>query len=102
MSFFFFLMIRRPPRSTRTEHTLSLHDALPIFAERDQLAELGFRQNRRVDQQTRGTLRRLLEHARLSAELAFERHHDLLAQRIDRWIGDLREHLPEVDRTSVV
>src|SRR3546814_2325395 len=23
-------MIRRPPRSTRTEHTLSLHDALPI------------------------------------------------------------------------
>src|SRR3546814_7891710 len=27
----FFLMIRRPPRSTRTEHTLSLHDALPIY-----------------------------------------------------------------------
>src|SRR3546814_15385085 len=26
---FFFLMIRRPPRSTRTD-TLSLHDALPI------------------------------------------------------------------------
>src|SRR3546814_8098086 len=29
---FFFLMIRRPPRSTRTD-TLSLHDALPIWAE---------------------------------------------------------------------
>src|SRR3546814_4511164 len=28
---FFFLMIRRPPRSTRTDTTLSLHDALPIF-----------------------------------------------------------------------
>src|SRR3546814_21085029 len=27
----FFLMIRRPPRSTRTDHTLSLHDALPIL-----------------------------------------------------------------------
>src|SRR3546814_4202280 len=27
--FFLFLMIRRPPRSTRTD-TLSLHDALPI------------------------------------------------------------------------
>src|SRR3546814_19267536 len=27
---FFFLMIRRPPRSTRTDTTLSLHDALPI------------------------------------------------------------------------
>src|SRR3546814_4898888 len=24
-------MIRRPPRSTRTENTLSLHDALPIL-----------------------------------------------------------------------
>src|SRR3546814_15998502 len=28
----FFLMIRRAPRSTRT-HTLSLHDALPIYME---------------------------------------------------------------------
>src|SRR3546814_9874693 len=28
--FFFFLMLRRPPRSTRTHNTLSLHDALPI------------------------------------------------------------------------
>src|SRR3546814_15240897 len=28
--FLFFLMIRRPPRSTRTD-TLSLHDALPIL-----------------------------------------------------------------------
>src|SRR3546814_14781272 len=26
----FFLMIRQPPRSTRTENTRSLHDALPI------------------------------------------------------------------------
>src|SRR3546814_17296213 len=26
----FFLSIRRPPRSTRTDTTLSLHDALPI------------------------------------------------------------------------
>src|SRR3546814_15340987 len=30
-------MIRRPPRSTRTEHTLSLHDALPIFDPSDGL-----------------------------------------------------------------
>src|SRR3546814_17541824 len=27
-------MIRRPPRSTRTDNTLSLHDALPIYVER--------------------------------------------------------------------
>src|SRR3546814_6334399 len=31
--FVFFLMIRRPPRSTRTHTTLSLHDALPISEE---------------------------------------------------------------------
>src|SRR3546814_9634459 len=28
---FFFLMLRRPPRSTRTDSLLSLHDALPIW-----------------------------------------------------------------------
>src|SRR3546814_10608929 len=28
-------MIRRPPRSTRTDNTLSLHDALPISQARD-------------------------------------------------------------------
>src|SRR3546814_1759235 len=26
-------MLRRPPRSTRTDHTLSLHDALPIYGD---------------------------------------------------------------------
>src|SRR3546814_1852804 len=30
----FFLMIRAPPRSTRTGHTRSLHDALPIWPRR--------------------------------------------------------------------
>src|SRR3546814_6906542 len=29
-------MIRRPPRSTRTDTTLSLHDALPIYRNRRQ------------------------------------------------------------------
>src|SRR3546814_12627767 len=29
--FFFFLMIRRPPRSTRTDTLFPLHDALPIW-----------------------------------------------------------------------
>src|SRR3546814_19932121 len=47
--FFFFLMIRRPPRSTRTDTLFSLHDALPISfqpsLDRDRiltLAQLGF------------------------------------------------------------
>src|SRR3546814_3820925 len=30
-SFFVFFMLRRPPRSTRTDTTLALHDALPIY-----------------------------------------------------------------------
>src|SRR3546814_13464062 len=32
-------MIRRPPRSTRTDTTLSLHDALPIFAGKESTQE---------------------------------------------------------------
>ena len=67
-----------------------------IVADRQQCLELGFAEHRRVDQQARGALRRFFEHALFGAELAFQRHHDLLAQRIDRRIGDLREHLPEV------
>src|SRR3546814_12135857 len=31
LRFFFFLMIRRPPRSTRTDKLFPLHDALPIW-----------------------------------------------------------------------
>src|SRR3546814_6416397 len=33
-------MIRRPPRSTRTEYTLSLHDALPISSSNRDAAEI--------------------------------------------------------------
>src|SRR3546814_10392804 len=36
--FIFFLMMRRPPRSTRTDTTLSRHDALPICYSTSQLA----------------------------------------------------------------
>src|SRR3546814_13243724 len=32
-------MIRRPPRSTRTGHPLSLHDALPIYPRQDLAAD---------------------------------------------------------------
>src|SRR3546814_7520464 len=43
-------MIRRPPRSTRTEHTLSLHDALPIsFADHDAVHEQRFAADARVE-----------------------------------------------------
>src|SRR3546814_9319061 len=33
-------MIRRPPRSTRTDNTLSLHDALPICGDVHRLADV--------------------------------------------------------------
>src|SRR3546814_11473104 len=39
VSSFFFLMIRRPPRSTRTDTLFPLHDALPIYTDARRLAE---------------------------------------------------------------
>ena len=38
----------------------------------------------------------LLEQIALRPEVHRQRHHELLANRIDRGIGNLREHLPEV------
>src|SRR5690349_2359955 len=37
-----------------------------------------------------------LENISLRAEVHRQRHHQLLAHRIDRRVGDLREHLPEI------
>ncbi len=39
---------------------------------------------------------RLLEEVALAADAAHERHHDLLAERVDRRVRDLREQLLEV------
>ncbi len=36
-----------------------------------------------------------LEHIALAAQTGFQRHHDVLAQAVERWIGDLGELLAE-------
>jgi len=41
-------------------------------------------------------LRRLIEQVALVAEARREAHHDFLAQRVDRRVGDLREQLLEI------
>src|SRR3546814_19156096 len=45
--FFFFLMIRRPPRSTRTD-TLPLHDALPISTPEEEAMRVAKRIRERI------------------------------------------------------
>src|SRR3546814_10981690 len=56
--YFFFLMILRPPRSTRTDTTLSLHDALPISEKGADLVKALFKMgmavtvNQTIDQDT--------------------------------------------------
>src|SRR5687768_7884255 len=43
-----------------------------------------------------GVRRRRVEQVASAAQVDAERHHQLLANRIDRWVRDLREQLPEV------
>ena len=45
--------------------------------------------------------RRLLEEVALAADAADERHHDLLAERVDRRVGHLREVLLEVAKQQL-
>ncbi len=63
--------------------------------QRQQLPQLALGQDRRIDQHLFRVLRFQLEHVALGADLRHQRHDQLFAQRVDRWIGDLREALTE-------
>src|SRR3546814_8545710 len=80
-------MIRRPPRSTRTEHTLSLHDALPSsleLAHRQGIEELvGDEQQRRL-----GDLSDVVEP--VGGEVVAERRALALAQRSEEHTSELQ------------
>ena len=67
-----------------------------LGTQRQHLLELAFGQHRRVDEQARSPLGGLVEDPAFGAQLAFQGHDDLLAQRIDGRVGDLGEDLPEV------
>ncbi len=78
-------------------------DAEGILGLVAQLAELGLGQHRGVGHQTVGVVRGLLEQVLLAAEAGLQRHHDALAERVDRRVGDLGKLLAEVveQRTGV-
>ena len=64
--------------------------------DRLQVFELLVWQNRGFRDQSCGMAQGLLEQIELGAEAGFQRHHDLLAKRVDGGVGDLGELLPEV------
>ena len=61
-----------------------------------QLLELAVEQDRVVDHELPGVLRRLVEQIALRADARTHAHHERLADRVDRRIGHLREQLLEV------
>ncbi len=69
-----------------------------------QRLELVVAQDRVLQRQLVGVLRRLVEQVALAADRRRQRHHDVLADRIDRRVRDLREQLLEVaeQRRSLV
>ena len=60
------------------------------------LPQLPLRENRRAEHHLAGVFRRGQENVALRADLGLQRHHDALAQRIDRRVGHLRKLLAEV------
>jgi len=61
-----------------------------------QLGQIARRQERVQELEHPALSRRLLEQVALAADAAHERHDDLLAQGIDRRVGDLGEVLLEI------
>ena len=60
-----------------------------------QRIELALGQDRRAQNHAVGVFRTLVEHVLFCAEIGFQRHHDGLAQRIDRGVRHLGKLLPE-------
>ena len=63
--------------------------------QRQQLVQLALAQHRRIQQDVVDVLRAVVEQVALAPDLGRQRHHAVLAQRVDRRVGDLRESLPE-------
>ena len=72
--------------------------------QRQQLVQLALRQYRRVEHHVVDVLGLVQEQVALAPDLGGERHHALLAQRIDGRVGDLGEGLAEavVQRTHAL
>ena len=61
-----------------------------------EVLQLVVAQDRRLHRELAGVLRRLVEQVALGADAGRHAHHDRLADRVDRRVGDLREQLLEV------
>ncbi len=69
---------------------------LTIHGGPEQLPELLLRQHGRIHDHLLSMFGSDVEQAGFAADICLQRHHDALAQRIDRWIGNLRKLLPEI------
>jgi hypothetical protein len=67
-----------------------------VLVHLQQLAQLALAEHRRVEDDVVHRLRAGMEDVGLPAELGGQRHRAVLAQRIDRRVGDLREGLAEI------
>ena len=74
---------------------IDLYGAFDILRQRQNLAQFALRADRRIQQDLFGILCRQLEDVSFRADLRHQRHHQQLAQRIDRRIGDLRKAFAE-------
>ena len=75
---------------------LQVEELVRDLLDGEDLAQLALRQDRRAEHHLARVLGRGLEDVALRPDLRLQRHHDRLAQRIDRRVGDLRELLAEV------
>ncbi len=64
--------------------------------QRQHLAQLALREDRRVEQHLLGVVGRHVEHVAFQTDLRGQRHDQALAQRIDRRIRHLRERLAKI------
>ena len=75
---------------------LQVDELVRDLLDRENLPQLALREDRRAEHHLRGVLGRGREDVAFRPDLRLQRHHDRLAQRIDRRVGDLGELLAEV------
>ena len=83
-----------PQREINRDVQIQQHRRQTELRRIDQLAQLALRQHRRVQHHPPGQLRPGFEYVTDRTDHGLQRHHDALAQGIDRRIGDLSELLP--------
>ena len=98
-------LVERPLEATarpaRVEQALERADAEAVGWQRAQLLEVARQQDGLGHRDPPGVLGRLVEEVPLRADRCAEAHHEGLALRVDRGVGDLGEVLLEVGRKQL-